>query len=77
MSYPIAKGTIINLAALVGDPSLAGPQIEGRLVSDATREELVEYFESFELHVRSLVKVSSLPTKQTGRVQIAHDIGLR
>ena len=77
MSYPIAKGTIINFAALVGDPSLAGPQIEGRWVSDATREELVEYFENFELHVRSLVKVSTSSTKQIGWVQATHGTGLR
>ncbi|KAF8558599.1 FAD/NAD(P)-binding domain-containing protein [Imleria badia] len=63
VTYPIAKGTIVNFAAIVGDPSLAGTHYEGHWVSDATREELVGYFENFEPHVRSLVKVCDKPSK--------------
>ncbi|KAG6380303.1 hypothetical protein JVT61DRAFT_8412 [Boletus reticuloceps] len=55
VTYPIAKGTIINLAALITNPSLAGKQYEGHWVSDATRDEVVEYFEGFEPDVRTLL----------------------
>ena len=60
---------MINIAATVSDPSLTGTHYEGHWVSDATRDELVECFDSFEPDVRALVKVSSLHTEQTGFVQ--------
>ncbi|KAG6379291.1 hypothetical protein JVT61DRAFT_11746 [Boletus reticuloceps] len=63
LTYPIAKGTIINLAALTSNPSLTGTQYEGHWVSDATRDEVVEYFEGFEPDVRTLVKLCEKPSK--------------
>ncbi|KAF8432728.1 hypothetical protein L210DRAFT_3650186 [Boletus edulis BED1] len=63
VTYPIAKGTIINLAALTSNPSLTGTQYEGHWVSDATRDEVVEYFEVFEPDVRTLVKLCEKPSK--------------
>ncbi|KAF8133281.1 hypothetical protein EV363DRAFT_1448766 [Boletus edulis] len=63
VTYPIAKGTIINLAALTSNPSLTGTQYEGHWVSDATRDEVVEYFEGFEPDVRTLVKLCEKPSK--------------
>ncbi|KAF8424451.1 FAD/NAD(P)-binding domain-containing protein [Boletus edulis BED1] len=63
VTYPIAKGTIINLAALTSNPSLTGTQYEGHWVSDATHDEVVEYFEDFEPDVRTLVKLCEKPSK--------------
>ncbi|KAF8128574.1 hypothetical protein EV363DRAFT_1451570 [Boletus edulis] len=63
ITYPIVKGTIINLAALTNNPSLTGTPYEGHWVSDATRDEVVEYFEGFEPDVRTLVKLCEKPSK--------------
>ena len=60
ITYPIAKGTIINAAAVVSDPSLTGAHYEGHWVSDGSRDELVESFDNFEPDMRTLVKVDSL-----------------
>lgn len=46
-------------------------------MSDATREELVEYFDHFEPDVRIVVKVSDLPTGQNGLIEAEHDTALR
>lgn len=67
VTYPIAKGTIINVAAMVFDPSLAGTHYEGHWVSAATRDELIRYMDSFEPDVRTVVKVSSPHTEQLDR----------
>ena len=36
---------MISIATTVSDPSLTGTHYEGRWVSDANRDELVEYFD--------------------------------
>ena len=61
---------------MVCDPSLTGTHYEGRWVSDATLEEVVEYFDSFEPDARAIIKVSFLQTKQDGLLQPTHDIAL-
>ena len=68
---------MINIATTVSDPSLTGTHYEGRWVSDATRDELAEYFDSFVPDARTVVKVSSLHTTQTGFFQSTHDTPLR
>ncbi|KAG8216148.1 hypothetical protein J3R82DRAFT_8154 [Butyriboletus roseoflavus] len=55
-TYPIDKGTLINVGAIVSDPSLTGTQYEGHWVSDASHEQLVEYFDDFEPDARTVVK---------------------
>ncbi|KAF8558565.1 FAD/NAD(P)-binding domain-containing protein [Imleria badia] len=63
VTYPIAKGSIINVAAFVCDPSSTGTHFEGRWVSDATRDELVEHFDDFEPDVRTVLELCEKPTK--------------
>ncbi|KAH0831269.1 hypothetical protein J3R83DRAFT_13903 [Lanmaoa asiatica] len=63
MTYPIAKGAMINFAAMVGDPSSTGTHYEGHWVSDASRDELVERFDKFEPHARAVVKLCEKPSK--------------
>ncbi|KAF8558629.1 FAD/NAD(P)-binding domain-containing protein [Imleria badia] len=62
-AYPISNGSIINVAAFVCDPSLAGTQYDGHWVSNATRDELVEYFDDFEPDARTVVKLCDKPSK--------------
>ena len=59
---------MINISATVSDPNLTGTHYEGHWVSDVTRDELVECFDSFEPDARTVVKVSSLHTEQAGLV---------
>lgn len=75
-TYPIAKGNMINFAAYTCDPSLTDTYYEGHWVSDATRDELVEYFDGFEPDLRMVIKVSSLRTKQTKSIQAVRDTAL-
>ncbi|KAF8128577.1 hypothetical protein EV363DRAFT_1339980 [Boletus edulis] len=63
VAYPVAKGTMINFAAVVCDPALTGTNYEGHWMSNATRDELVEYFNDFEYDVRTLVKLCEKPSK--------------
>ncbi|KAI9567710.1 hypothetical protein HD554DRAFT_2173110 [Boletus coccyginus] len=63
IAYPISKGTIINVAAFVYDPSLTGTHYEGCWVSDASREELVKYFDDFEPDARTVLKLCEKPSK--------------
>ncbi|KAH0831257.1 hypothetical protein J3R83DRAFT_13890 [Lanmaoa asiatica] len=69
VTYPIAKGTIINVAAVISDPSLTGTLYEGQWVSDASRDEVAEYFNNFEPDARTVVKVTSLRTDQPYRTK--------
>lgn len=52
---------------MVCDPSLTGTHYEGRWVTDATRDEVVEYYNDFEPDARAMVKVSCLHAEQTQR----------
>ncbi|KAI9567711.1 hypothetical protein HD554DRAFT_937014 [Boletus coccyginus] len=63
VTYPISKGTIINVVAIVCDPSLTGTHYEGRWVSDASREELAGYFDDFEPDARTVLKFCEKPSK--------------
>ncbi|KAI9567712.1 hypothetical protein HD554DRAFT_2173113 [Boletus coccyginus] len=63
VTYPISKGTIVNVAAIVGDPNLAGTHYEGRWVSGASREELAGYFDNLEPDVRAVAKLCEKPSK--------------
>jgi len=63
LTFPISKGTLINVGATVCDPSLTGTHYEGRWVSDATRDELVEYFEDFEPDARAVINLCEKPSK--------------
>jgi salicylate hydroxylase len=63
VTYPLAKGTLVNVVAMVCDPSLTGTHYEGRWVSDATLEEVVEYFDSFEPDARAIIKLCEKPSK--------------
>ena len=60
VSYPVSKGTLINVVAVVSDEQKSGTPFEGRWVSDVTREEVEEAFQDFEPTVKSLLKVSYL-----------------
>ncbi|KAI9567709.1 hypothetical protein HD554DRAFT_2205351 [Boletus coccyginus] len=59
----IVHCTIINVVAMVSDPNLTGTRYEGRWVSDASREELVGYFDSFEPDARKVIKLCEKPSK--------------
>ncbi|KAH0831274.1 hypothetical protein J3R83DRAFT_13909 [Lanmaoa asiatica] len=63
VTYPIAQGTILNVSAVISDPSLTGTLYEGHWVSDASRDELVEYFDNFEPDARTVVKHCEKPSK--------------
>ncbi|KAG8215970.1 hypothetical protein J3R82DRAFT_7952 [Butyriboletus roseoflavus] len=63
VTYPIANGTIINVVALISDPSLTGTHYEGHWICDANRDELVESFDNFEPDARTLVKLCEKPSK--------------
>ncbi|KAF8558630.1 FAD/NAD(P)-binding domain-containing protein [Imleria badia] len=63
VTYLIANGSSMNVLGFVCDPSLAGTHYEGRWVSDATRDELVEYFDDFEPDARTVVKLCEKPSK--------------
>ncbi|KIJ63563.1 hypothetical protein HYDPIDRAFT_155688, partial [Hydnomerulius pinastri MD-312] len=63
VTYPVANGTMVNLAAFVADPNLTGTHYEGRWVSDATKDELVSSFENFEPGARALLQCCETPSK--------------
>ncbi|KAG6380307.1 hypothetical protein JVT61DRAFT_8416 [Boletus reticuloceps] len=63
ITYPVAQGTLINVAAMVCDPSLTGTHYKGRWVSDATRDEVVKSFDHFEPDARAVVKLCEKPSK--------------
>ena len=65
IAYPIAKGTLINVATVISDPSWKGTRYEGRWVGDASRDDVVNPFHDFEPDVRALVKVNPHRTEHT------------
>ncbi|KAF9238919.1 hypothetical protein BU15DRAFT_74878 [Melanogaster broomeanus] len=85
ITYPIANGTLINVVAVVGDPSLAGTHYEGSWVIDATHDELLGCFDNFEPEVKTLLQhcenpsrwalhvVKELPFCARGRVALLGD----
>ena len=77
ITYPLAKGSIINVVASTYDPSSTGTPYEGRWVSDATRDEVVGHFDDFEPDARAVIQVCSLYTEQTRLVQASYDTALR
>ncbi|KAF8128576.1 hypothetical protein EV363DRAFT_1339975 [Boletus edulis] len=68
VTYPLAQGTLINVFAMVCDPSLTGTDYKGRWVSDATRDELCEKPSKWALHV-----VKPLPFCIQNRVGLIGD----
>ncbi|KAF9238917.1 hypothetical protein BU15DRAFT_62188 [Melanogaster broomeanus] len=63
VTYPIANGTLINVAAVVGDPSLVGTHYEGNWVTDATLDELLGCFDNFEPEVKMLLQRCENPSR--------------
>ncbi|KAF9230357.1 hypothetical protein BU15DRAFT_83737 [Melanogaster broomeanus] len=59
----IANGTLINVAAVVGDSSLAGTHYEGNWVMDATHDELLGCFDNFEPEVKTLLQHCENPSR--------------
>ncbi|KAH0831273.1 hypothetical protein J3R83DRAFT_13908 [Lanmaoa asiatica] len=60
---PLSCRAIINVTVVISDPSLTGTLYEGHWVPDASRDELVEYFDNFEPDARTVVKHCEKPSK--------------
>ncbi|OAX34942.1 FAD/NAD(P)-binding domain-containing protein [Rhizopogon vinicolor AM-OR11-026] len=63
VAYPIAQGTLINVAAFVSDERKAGTPFEGRSVSDVSQEEVEEAFKDFEPAAKNLLKCCNNPSR--------------
>ncbi|KAF8558624.1 FAD/NAD(P)-binding domain-containing protein [Imleria badia] len=63
ITYPLSKGSIINVVASVYDPRLIGTPYQGRWVSDATGDEVVGHFDDFEPDARAVIKLCEKPSK--------------
>ncbi|KAH7928890.1 FAD/NAD(P)-binding domain-containing protein [Leucogyrophana mollusca] len=85
VSYPVSRGTQVNVAAFVNDPQLADKPFEGHWVTDVSEEELKGSFESFEPYIRELIEciekpsrwalhvVNELPLSTSGHVALLGD----
>ncbi|KIJ63558.1 hypothetical protein HYDPIDRAFT_168382 [Hydnomerulius pinastri MD-312] len=85
VSYPMAHGTQINLAAFVLDSQSTGKSFDGLWVTDVSREELLQKYEDFEPQAKELLQccdrpsrwalhtVNELPLSTFGRVAITGD----
>ncbi|KAG2134803.1 hypothetical protein DEU56DRAFT_913583 [Suillus clintonianus] len=85
ITYPVAQGTQINVAAFVRDDQKAGTPFEGHWVTDVSCKELQELYQDFEPDVRNLLKcsettsrwalhvVNELPLSANGRVALIGD----
>ncbi|GBE80736.1 FAD-dependent monooxygenase afoD [Sparassis crispa] len=83
--YPVSHGRIINVALFISQPELEGKPYDGRWVVPATKQEILENFNSWEPEVKSLLRcmdnvslwavnvVMDLPTFVGGRVALLGD----
>ena len=59
--YPIAQGKFINTAAFINlKPTEENPVFEGKWVAEATPEDVVKEFETWDPEIPRLIKVSLL-----------------
>ncbi|KAH7928888.1 FAD/NAD(P)-binding domain-containing protein [Leucogyrophana mollusca] len=85
VSYPVSRGTLINVVGFVSDPQAAGKRFKGHWVTDVLEEELMRSFEDYEPQVQTLLQccekpsrwalhvVNELPLSTSGRVAIMGD----
>lgn len=57
VTYPVSRGKMINVVALISYPDMHGTTHEGPWSSSATTEELLDHFDGWETHVVSLLRV--------------------
>ncbi|KAG9308291.1 hypothetical protein JVU11DRAFT_12054 [Chiua virens] len=63
VSYPISKGALVNVAAIISDPKLLGTHYDGHWVSETASGELIGRFDVFEPDARALIKLCEKPSK--------------
>ncbi|KAJ8597074.1 hypothetical protein M405DRAFT_804412 [Rhizopogon salebrosus TDB-379] len=63
VSYPVSRGTMINVAAIISDKQKIGTPFEGRWVSEVSREEVEKAFQDFEPAARNLLKCFEIPSR--------------
>ena len=59
VTYQVSKGQMINVVALISDPSMMGTTHEGHWSCGATTGELVDQFNGWETPVVDLLQVGS------------------
>ncbi|KAI0329969.1 FAD/NAD-P-binding domain-containing protein [Cubamyces sp. BRFM 1775] len=87
VTFPIAQGRFLNIAAVVTNPALSGTVYEGPWTSRVTKEEMLEMYSGWEPSVVEMMKkvdergwskwaihaVKQLPTYVDGRVALLGD----
>ncbi|KAH7915889.1 hypothetical protein BJ138DRAFT_1122229 [Hygrophoropsis aurantiaca] len=63
VSYPVSRGTQINVVGFVTDPQTAGNPLEGHWVTDVSEEELMRAFKNFEPQVQVLLQCCEKPSR--------------
>ncbi|KAH7907400.1 hypothetical protein BJ138DRAFT_1116725 [Hygrophoropsis aurantiaca] len=63
VTYPVARGTLVNVAAYIYDPQKAGTHFEGHWVADVSEEEVQRAFENFEPYIRQLLECCKKPSR--------------
>ena len=58
VSYGISRGTVVNIVAMVSEPTLENTSYEGAWARECTREEFLGQFEEWEDEVEELLQVS-------------------
>ncbi|TFK32298.1 salicylate 1-monooxygenase [Crucibulum laeve] len=61
--YPVANGTLVNIAAFRAQLHLANTKFEGPWVTPADPEELLSVFEKWEPHARNWLRCLERPTR--------------
>ncbi|KAG2126583.1 hypothetical protein DEU56DRAFT_959331 [Suillus clintonianus] len=63
VSFPVSRGTQINVVAFVSDEQKAGVHFEGHWVSNVSLEEVEEAYQDFEPDAKRLLKCSENPSR--------------
>ncbi|TFK35822.1 FAD/NAD(P)-binding domain-containing protein [Crucibulum laeve] len=63
VTYPISQGRLVNVAAYYSEPQNEGTTLQGAVVSDVSKEEMLSKFEGWEDEVISLLKLIEKPSR--------------
>ncbi|EGO23328.1 hypothetical protein SERLADRAFT_416692 [Serpula lacrymans var. lacrymans S7.9] len=63
ITYPVLRGTLINVAASCTNVEDIGKKIEGHWVSNVSQQELLNSFKDFEPEVRAILQCCERPSK--------------
>ncbi|KZT30268.1 salicylate hydroxylase [Neolentinus lepideus HHB14362 ss-1] len=63
VGYPVAKGKLVNVAAIITDPDLEGTPFDGPSVTTVPKEELLSTFQGFEEDVENLLHFIEKPAR--------------